>query len=129
MQNTTTIPHFNYIVNSPKHQHYRCIVAGNDVIDKIDNLDEFYKTFGYTHDIAKTGILADEFIWNEYVKDIRFEACMQMHIIEYLNNHSPKFRELYGNQYEVLVNKHAEAREARGFACTACRFKAVCDDA
>jgi hypothetical protein len=96
-------------------------VANGEVIDKIDNLDEFYKLFGYTDEIANTGILADEFIWDNYVKDNRFDACLQMHIVEYLNKHSAKFKELYGGQYEEYVKEHVKAREARGCECYACK--------
>ena len=128
MENTSKIPHFSYIINSPKHKQYRCIVTKGEVIDKIDDLNEFYKTFGYTDELAQAGILADEFIWTEYVEDSNLDVCMQMHIAEYLNNHSPKFREQYGNEYEAHVKEHVAARKNRGFACFACRHKPFCKD-
>jgi hypothetical protein len=78
--------------------------------------------------MAKAGILPDEFIWEEYVKDcaVNFESCLQMHIIEYLNKHSTIFKEKYDNQYEGLLARHALEREARGVACFVCRMKPFC---
>jgi 3-dehydroquinate synthetase len=96
-------------------------VANGDLIDKIDSLDEFYKEFGYTAEIAKTGILADEFIWDNYVKDRSLDACLQMHIVQYLIKHSLKFKELYVHCYEEYVKEHVDARIARGFECIACK--------
>ncbi|MDP3088265.1 MAG: hypothetical protein Q8M99_08810 [Methylotenera sp.] len=98
-------------------------MANDDVIDVINKVDEFYKVFGYTNELAKEGIGADEFIWDNYVKKKEFDACLQMHIVEYLNKHSLKFRELYGEQYEGYVKSHALAREARGCECCACQHK------
>jgi hypothetical protein len=103
MQTKLKIPHLSYILNSPMHKYYKCIVANGDLIDKIDSLDEFYKEFGYTAEIAKTGILADEFIWDNYVKDRSLDACLQMHIVQYLIKHSLKFKELYVHCYEEYV--------------------------
>ena len=124
---TIEIPHFNYTISSPHHQHYMCIVDKDDVIDKIDNLDEFYKEFGYTAEIAKAGVMAEEFIWEHYVKNKDFNACFQMHIVDYLNKHSEKFIELYGEQYESYVKSHVVAREARGSECYACKHNKFCE--
>jgi hypothetical protein len=104
-----------------------CIVADDDnVIYKIDNLNEFYKAFGYTTEIAKTGLVADEFIWENYVKGSA-DACLQMHIVKYLNKHSAKFRELYGVQYESHVNSHVVTCETINTKCYACKHKPFCE--
>lgn len=129
MQNSIRIPRFSYIINSLHHQHFMCILANDDVIDKIDDLDDFYKVFGYTIELAKAGIGAEEFIWDNYVKEKSFDACLQMHIVDYLNKHSAKFRELYGEQYERYLNRHVAARDARGSECYACQHKQLCKDA
>jgi hypothetical protein len=128
MQNTTKIPHFSFVTNAAHHDHYKCIVAGDDVIEKMNSLDEFYKVFGYTIELAKAGIGADEFMWDHYLKDARLSACVQMHVIEYLNKHSARFNALYGGHYEEHVKDHALTREARGFACFACKHESFCEN-
>jgi len=56
---------------------------------------------GYTDDMGRAGVLPDEFIWAEFVKDNsdRSAACLQANIIEYLNKYSDTFRREYGHKY------------------------------
>jgi hypothetical protein len=128
MNNIQKMPLFSFVTNAFHHKHYKCIVANDDVIDRIDYLDEFYKAFGYTIELAKAGVGADEFIWDNYINDSRFHACMQMHVVQYLNKHSENFKKLYGEQYEEYVKEHVVAREARGYDCYACKHKEFCKD-
>ncbi|MBI3479945.1 MAG: hypothetical protein HY016_06260 [Nitrosomonadales bacterium] len=55
------MPHFKYFTNAT----HRCIEVDGEEIHKIENLDAFYNEFGYTTDIGKTGVLPDEFIWDD----------------------------------------------------------------
>lgn len=90
-------------------------------------LNKFYGVFGYTKEIAMAGNLPDEFIWTEYVSGAaKYSVCYQMHIIEYLNKHSEKFRNLYGEECGVWLTAHAEEKAAEDSLCVACRIKPGC---
>jgi hypothetical protein len=54
--------------------------------------------------MANAGILPDEFIWEEYIKDkaASCAACYQLHIIEYLLKHSAAFFQKFGERYDVV---------------------------
>lgn len=129
MHNQHNIPRFKFVSTNLNQAHFRWILAGDEAIHHVTNLNEFYKEFGYSEEMAKAGILPDEFIWEEYIKDseVDFDNCIQMHIVEYLNKHSPTFKEKYGNQREGLLASHAIEREARGVACFACRMQPFCN--
>ena len=124
----TKIPDFKYNPARASNNYVPSIELADRVIHKIGNPDEFYKTFGYTQDIKEAGVLPDEFIWDEYIKEgaLDFSACLQMHVIEYLRKYSATFIEEYGNQCEIWVAAHAEVRAARGVACVACRMAPFC---
>ncbi len=120
------LPRFKYRSKDPDNKHYGCIELGGEVVHKIENLDEFHKAFGYTPDLAKAGILPDEFIWEEYIRDSakNCNTCFQMHIIEYLIKHSASFRKKYEEQCEEWINAFAETRLAcGGSVCPACKNK------
>jgi hypothetical protein len=119
------IPRFNYVSRSGQ-PHFGDIVADGETFHHVNKPDEFYAAFGYTEELAKTGVLPDEFIWTEYIKDERLAPCAQMHIMEYLIEHSSKFAELYGDEYRVLVLEHVRARAARGYPCYACKWVSSC---
>jgi len=126
----TDIPHFKYrskalSCRQSGYIDFGCIEADGEVIHKIENLAEFHKAFGYTQDMAKAGILPDEFIWEEYIRDAAANCatCFQIRILEYLIEHSAFFRKKYGNQCDNWIAAHAEARSAKGAACCACKAK------
>ena len=83
------IPYFKYRSRDPASKHYGCIELEGEVIHKIEDMTEFHKAFGYSVDIAKAGILPDEFIWDRYIRDSarNCNSCFQLHIIEYLLKH------------------------------------------
>jgi hypothetical protein len=90
-------------------------------------LNEFYAAFGYTKEINKTGILPEEFIWEEYIKDgASHTECMQTHLIEYLNIHSGKFRSKYGDRCDEWITAHAKTRNEKSDLCFTCRMKPFC---
>jgi len=122
------IPHFKHCYRDASSKHHEFIEADGELIHKIEDQDEFYKTFGFTIDMAKAGVLPDEFIWEEYIKDsvTKYTACLQMHIIEYLRKHSDTFTRKYGDQYEDWIAAHAEARTAKGELCFTCKAKSFC---
>ena len=86
MQNKT--PYFKTKIK-PKS----CIVLDGEVVHVIDGLDSFYKHFGYTTEMAKKGILPDEYIWEAFFKNQISDciSCHQLHITEYLLNQAGPF--------------------------------------
>ncbi len=126
MQNK--IPHFKHCTKGGSNSQYGFIGVNGRFLHKVENMAEFYRTFGYTADMAKAGILPEEFIWDEYIKDapVAYTDCMQIHIIEYLQKHSAEFQKRYGEQFKSWVAAHVEAVTARGILCATCRMKPFC---
>jgi hypothetical protein len=126
------IPHFNYYAKRVSSKSLWCFEADGEVVYETSNtedLDKFYRVFGYTREMGMAGILPEEFIWTEYIKGeatAKYTACYQMHIIEYLKNHSAKFRNLYGVECEKWLVAHAEAKVAEDALCVACKMKPFC---
>jgi hypothetical protein len=125
MQNQ--IPHIKHRTRG-SYKQLGFIEIDGEFIHDIKNLDEFYRAFGYSVEIAKAGILPDEFIWTEYIKDapLAFTNCLQIHIIEYLLKHSDTFREKYRENCADWISAHVEAVTARGVLCATCRMKPYC---
>ena len=100
------------------------------VIHRIQNLEQFYEIFGFTHALRQLGIVPEEFIWDKYVnaktKALNFDICMQIHLIEYLEKYSETFMKKYGNQYKAWKAAHLlAARSAEGTACISCKLKCI----
>ena len=95
------IPHFKFSVSNPNDKNFGFITVGNDKIHRVANINEFYEALGYTAEIRRAGLLADEFIWAEYRKDgcAKSGVCLQAKIIEYLNKHSALFAQKYADQF------------------------------
>ncbi len=125
------IPHFQYHAKCISSKNLCCIKADGQAIHEISDygeLDKFYRVFGYTNEIAKSGIVPDEFIWDKYIKGAaaKYSVCYQMHIIEHLNEHSAKFRSLYGDQYENWMMAYLAEKTAVEDLCFSCRMKEFC---
>jgi hypothetical protein len=129
MQNL--IPHFKYsTTRSSIKKQLGHIAADGVVLLWLESLDEFYKALGYTVSMAKAGIMPDEFIWDEYVKDgaVNSTACLQMHIIEYLSKHSSSFRKKYGEQYENWIAAFDGELKKKDERCSSCSMNPFCKD-
>lgn len=113
------IPHFRYHAKDPARKRPGVIELKGEVIHYIEDLDEFYKIFGYTADLARAGILPEEFIWEEFLSDSakKCDTCFQLHIVEYLIKHSESFKKKYDKSYENWIAAHAKERSASGIAC------------
>jgi len=121
----TKIPHIKYRSKDPANLHFGIIEIEGEVIHRIDNLEEFYKTFGYTDELVKAGKLPDDFIWEAYVTNsaVNCAPCFQLHMIEYLIMHSTAFLKKYREQYDDWIATHAQARSANGKLCDLCKAK------
>lgn len=119
------IPHFKYKRISLRSKQIGCIVFGKEIMLKItsmnsdNSMDEFYKEFGYTLEMAKNGVLPEEFIWETYFRhpDRNCDACYQLHMIEYLLKHADEFAKKYGHECDNWIAAHAEARAACQSGC------------
>lgn len=114
-------------LSSPNHRHYRHIVLGTESLCFIEDIAVFYRSLGYTKEIAKT-LLPDEFIWEEYVNKSGYSLCLQKHILDYLSAHSDKFTELYGGVYKNFVAEHEATLISRGASCPGCKLNEYCND-
>ncbi len=116
------VPHFNYRFVTRSNRRVLCIEEGGRVIHEVSHAMGFYQVFGFRPESMHADMLPDEFIWAEYVANASadFSPCIQMHIIEYLKEHSETFNERYGAIYDKLVAKHQEMKTARGTSCFAC---------
>lgn len=122
------LPQLKIILSSPHHKHYRHILLGEESLCFVEDLDAFYGMLGYTQKMAKSGILPDEFIWEEYVHNADYSVCLQKHIVDYLHIHSQKFTEQYADEYKLFCEEHEAARLARGKACAGCKLREYCND-
>ncbi len=69
------------------------IVAGETVLLHIKDMSGFYRALGYTENVQRNGLTAEEFFWEEYRKDNgKFRPnCLSARIIKYLLTFSPTF--------------------------------------
>lgn len=113
------IPHFKYNRINLRNKQFGCIMLHEDVIHRIALMDEFYKEFGYTLELAKNKILPEEFIWETFFRypGRNCDACYQLHMIEYLLKHSDTFAKKYGHECDDWIAAHAEAKAACKLEC------------
>ena len=97
-------------------------------IRRVDELNDFYRVFGYTDEMTKKGIMADEFIWDEYIRSDpnQFSDCVQMHLLEYLNKYSPTFKSAFEDVYEGWMAELAKVRNEKRERCIVCKTKPGC---
>ena len=91
-------------------------------IHRIGEVDEFHKALGYNDEIRKTGLMPEEYIWERYHRDesVKSEVCFQAKIIEYLNLHSPSFKENYAFEREHWLSSCKEKWSNKSTECTGC---------
>lgn len=99
------IPIFTYQPSNFKKHSDGTISVANEVIHTILDDKEFYESLGYQC-CKERNATFDEYIWERYSKDRAqgTKNCMQTLIRAYLYKHSKKFRELYGDAYEKLID-------------------------
>lgn len=56
------------LVLSPFHHiSYKHILLNGKALCVIEDIKAFYQSLGYTIEMAKAGVLPDEFLWDEYI--------------------------------------------------------------
>ncbi len=115
-------PSFRYMLSSPHHNQFGYITLGNEKVHHIGDADEFYKAMGYNDEISKTGLLPEEYIWNQYhsEKSEKSEVCLQIKIIEYLNKHSPSFKINYAVECKHWLESCKEKWTNKSTECKGC---------
>lgn len=124
------LPNLKFVPPRHANQYKACIELDGKAVHRVNNLNEFYATFGFTPAMAKAGILPEEFIWLEYIKNDagNFTACLQMHLIRYLLANSSLFQMQYGQYCEQWFAAHVEMRVANKTTCAGCKFRTFCED-
>jgi hypothetical protein len=110
-------PHIKYVPRDPANRHFGFIEVDGMVAHRIENLEEFYEALGFSSEMRKQGVLPDEFIWDEYIRNAgkKYTECYDLHILEYLaKKNAIPFMNKYGTQCESWIAGYAEAR------CTRC---------
>jgi hypothetical protein len=125
MLSKNQVPYFKYSSKDPSQKHLGSIEFEADVIHWIDDLDAFYQAFGYSNDMRKWGVLPDDYLWEEYLCDVKRErsACFQIHVIEYLLKYSPSFVNEYGFQCDAWIEALDKELHSNGKECRACVVK------
>jgi hypothetical protein len=126
MQNK--IPHFNYRNKSQATRYFGCIESEYETIHSIVDLDAFYKQFGYTIELAKQGVLPDEYIWDTYFKNSERDCfcCYQLKMLGYLLKYSLNFANTYGHECDKWITTYSEAKAQCNFAdCAEAKTKAI----
>ena len=128
------IPHFLFHTTSYVTNLLCAIKVDGEVIHNIRRIDElhsFYRVFGYTDEMTKQGIMADEFIWDEYIRSDphQFSDCVQMHLLEYLYKYSPTFKSAFGNVCKGWMAELARVRKEKRELCIACKIEPDCKKA
>ena len=126
MQNGT--PYLKHSSGTGASMQYGFISIKGEFLYTIENLEEYYQTFGYSIEVAKAGVLPDEFLWDEYIKDFpgTYKHCLQIHIIRYLLQYSDTFRQKYGTQSNCWLAAHAAIVSKKGALCITCKMKHFC---
>jgi hypothetical protein len=121
-----TLPNLSFH-QTKQAKAYCGVIEENGVeIYRVTHLEEFYRTYGYSQDMQKTGLLPDEFIWEEYIKK-NCSSCLKIHMIRYLVGHSETFRKKYADQYTQWLETHAQERADKNLRCFTCKMKLFCD--
>ena len=114
MPSQINIPYFICRTPSAGSKFIGSIEMEGKVIHSTNDLSELYKSCGYSVDLAKEGLLPDEYIWETYFKHNNGNCicCYQLHLIEFLLKHSGTFFVKYRDQCEVWIAAHAQTRAA-----------------
>ena len=121
------IPHFTHSASCASSNECGSMVIDAQVVHQIDDMDKFYETLGYTHELELQGVLAEDYIWEEYASSsATLTACYQKHIIEYMLKNSPLFKKKYGEQCASWIAEHENARVVSRKFCKKCNIKEFC---
>ena len=120
------MPRFKVLSNDHISKHSVIIELEGEIIHKVEDLHEFQQALGFKADMAKNGILPDEYVWERFVKgsQARCSSCYQLHILKYLMKHSARFRNRFEEQKEEWIAALAMAGIVTGnIVCPVCKSK------
>lgn len=104
-------------------------MVGDDCIRKIDDIENFYEALGYTEEVRRTGVMPDEFIWQEFTRDNADASpcCLQAKILEYLIRHSGTFKKKYGAEATEWAKACKSAKAGTLRVCRNCKLNPESD--
>jgi len=104
------IPHLKFRLKSPSGNRNASIELSGKDIHAIDDLSVFYKSLGYTQDMALEGTLPEEFVWDTYFRHcVKIcNSCYQLNLINYLATYSDSFKAKYKEQIQTWLAHHSE---------------------
>lgn len=116
-----SVHNLRYHIVALSNPLYGFIAAGGNKIHQITDVDLFYKALGYTDDVKKNGLMAEEFVWEEYRKDNSrlSPTCLQAKIIDYLLMNSPSFN-IHSEQYRNWIGGCFETPLQEQLKCANC---------
>lgn len=125
----STRPHFKFNLSNFHVSNFCHVEVDGVCIHQISDVNDFYAVFGYTKELADSGVTGEEFIWAEYTKaGQEYPQCFQINIIKYLNRYSEVFKQKYGALYQSWIATHELEMAAVGGLCAACKAKRFCGD-
>jgi hypothetical protein len=116
------LPYFSYILTSPTHEHFGCILAKDVLYHRVVDFNEFYRALGYNKNALPSDMLPDEFVWHTYIRQTAAKPseCLQAKISGYLHAHSKKFQEEFGQIFTQLLGSCRLEKMDDGELCVAC---------
>jgi hypothetical protein len=117
-----SFPHFKFH-HQKSQKKTDCIELNGEVIYTIEDVYDFYTALGYTSDIAKEGILPEEYIWEKFTKNSKKRCvCLELKIINYLGNKSVYFDQLCKSNYKYWGPLLALAKLGQNAICSDCKM-------
>ena len=118
------IPHFKYRTKESKMQFV--IEFDGEVVHKINDLSQFHQSLGYTEEMAKSGILPDEYIWDKYTHNTDQPCkCFHLRIFNYLSKHSDRFKDIYTATHSNWNSVLVMSKLCGNAKCTICKSNQI----
>jgi len=103
------------------HPLYQCLVVDSKLVKKVPDINEFYRTLGYTESINHTGIL-EEYFWQTFIgpNARKHFECINYLLITYLYKSSSEFREKFGIEYLRIKGNCSFSKQCPNSPCLNC---------
>ena len=118
------MPFFKCHLVDKNNINFLWITNNNIRVHKISDVPSFYALFGYREEMRKSLIEPDFYIWENYTKEsaLKEELCLQAIIINYLNDHSIKFRTEYAEAYMNWLGTCTSKKLRATIDCISCKM-------
>ncbi len=122
MDNAMTVHKLRYQVIAGSYPTAGQIMLGESILYNVKDMAGFYGALGYTEDVHKRGLSAEEFFWEEYRKDdSKFRpTCFSAKILKYLLAFSQTFKADNMDLLRRLTGSCLETALQEKIHCTHC---------